>query len=151
MVASRLIIFLESLRDISLKCCYQLREFANDAFPSSTDESVKRSCQKKSARCVTAVEERFCTFVPLRSPLLNDEIDNDNLPVEGHFVIDAFLESSGTQNDGGQACVTINLEMYSHTIRGNALVDKVRAMLPGEIRRTKRKWRRHLKSVTSCR
>lgn len=138
-VASRLITYFENARETSLKCSHQMREYG-------CDEKIQS--EKQSAWCVTAVEERFCNLCPPRSPMTTNENDNKNLPIEGHFVIDAFVESSGSQNDHGEVCVTVVLECYSHTKYGSVVVDKIRNLMPGEIGRTNRRWRRLLKPPT---
>jgi len=139
-VASRLITYFENVRDTSLKCSHQRREYGCDE---------KLQSGKRSAWCVTAVEERFCNnSFPTRSPTTTNENDNKNLPIEGHFVIDAFLESTGSQNDNREVCVTVVLECYSHTKYGSVVIDKIRNLMPGEIGRTNRRWRRLLKPPT---
>ena len=142
-VASRLIACFENVRDISLKCFRQMREYGSDCLPQRIDESGKRE-----ALCVTAIEERFCNSITPRFPVTNNENDNENLPIEGHFVIDAFLESNGIHNERGEVCVRVCLELFSHTKYGNLCVDKIRNLLPGEIGRTNRRWRRLRVSAT---
>ncbi len=139
-VASRLITCFENIRDISLKCFRQIREYGSDNLPQRIDESGKRK-----ALCVTAIEERFCNSITPGFPLTSNENDNENLPIEGHFVLDAFLESNGIYNEKGEVSVRVIFELFSHTKYGSLCVDKIRSFLPGEIRRTNRRWKRKLK------
>lgn len=132
-VASRLIAYFEKIQGIALTCSLQKRKFAND------DEYGNHS-----AWCVTALEERFCNSIP---SLTNNDHDNENLPMEGHFVIDAFLKTNAEKyNENGEVCVRVILELFSHTKYGSVCVEKIRNLLPGEIGRTNRKWRRLLKT-----
>jgi len=145
-VVSRLIDFFENLRDFTLKCSHQIREYGNDVIAGSKDESEDGGpTHSKLGRCVTALEERFFNCNPSCLPVLDHEKDNNNLPFEGHFIIDAFVESSGMCDDNGNVSVQVILEMYSHTKRGNAIINKIRETLPGEIGRSNRRWRRILK------
>jgi hypothetical protein len=133
-VLSRLSTFFESRCDISLKC-----------------ELGRRLHNDKLMRCVTVVEKRFynnnkatrsaskMTIVP------SHEHDNINLPIEGHFLIDAFVESRGKKcNSSGSYGVQVKLDMYSHTKHGSAIINMLQNQLPGEICLTNRKWRRFL-------
>jgi 23S rRNA A1618 N6-methylase RlmF len=150
-VASRLIAFFENLRVIKLKCSQQMREYSNDVISSeSNDGSKRRQCETRPMRCITAVEERFCNMTPDSLPVPhNDDCDNANLPVEGHMLIDAFLECTGKYNDDGCVSVRIMLDMYSHTKRGSTIINMLQCQLPGEIGRTNRKWRRLLHRQTT--
>ena len=138
-VASRLCTYFENVRDIPLKCLQQMREYGDD------DVDSPRGIEQ-SAWCITALEERFCNSIPSCSNGMKNANDNENLPIEGHFVIDAFLEcNDNTINANGEVCVRVILEMFSHTKYGSACIDKIRNSLPGEIGRTNRRWRRLLK------
>ena len=70
--------------------------------------------------------------------------DNVNLPIEGHFLIDAYVESNGSCNPSGGFSVQVNLDMYSHTKHGSAIINLLQNQMPCEICRTNRKWRRFL-------
>ena len=97
-----------------------------------------------------AVKERFYNMTPNSMLVPYDEdCDNANLPVEGHMLIDAFLECTGNYNDDGRVGVQIMLDMYSHTKRGSTLINTLQCQLPGEIGRTNRKWRRLLPRQTT--
>ena len=135
-VVSRLVDYFEKLRDYPLKCSTQMRE---------CNEATIR--QGKPAVCVTAIEERFFGCNASELPVLNHEHDNINLPYEGHFVLDAFVECIGRCDDAndGTVKVQVTLEMYSHTKRGNEIISKIRGPMLGEIGRTNRRWRRLLK------
>jgi 23S rRNA A1618 N6-methylase RlmF len=144
-VASRLITYFENTQNVTWKCSQQMREYINDVLPSgSNDGSGRQSYQDKLMKCVTVVEERFYNpTVP------SQEYDNINLPVDGHALIDAFLESSGKYNASGCVSVQVILDMYSHTKHGSAIINMLQCQLPGEIGRTNRKWRRLLQRQTT--
>lgn len=139
-VASRLVDHFENLREFSLKCAVcRTREHGH------CGESHGGGKENRGGRrCVTALEERFFDRDPSRPPSPDPEReDNGNLPLEGHFVVDAHVESiGGERNESGYARVRVFLEMYSHTKRGRVVVDRIRIPLPGEIGRTNRRWRR---------
>ena len=122
-IVSRLKVYFSSFRESPLKCTSQIRN---------------------GLHCVTVIEERFAQTPSSAS--CNDDIDNDNLPYDGHFVIDAIVRvtNNSPQDQSGQhdARIEVNLEIYCHTKYGNILVDKIRGPLPGEIGRTNRRWRR---------
>ena len=134
-VASRLINYFENLRYISLKCSQQVRE-------RGTTESGQNAVE-----CVSVIEERFSNCNP-STPLpstIDNEADNNNLPYEGHFIIDAYVKRFGRCDDTASYNIQVVLEMYSHTKYGTTMVNKIRGQLPGEIGRTNRRWRRLLK------
>ena len=95
---------------------------------------------KNGVHCVTVTED-----FSLSASTKRDD-NNDNLPYDGHFIIDAAARvvkyDSKSPNDEFRAEIEVNLEIYSHTKRGNLLVDKIRSPMPGEIGRTNRRWRR---------
>lgn len=144
-VVSRLTAFFEGLRDIPLKCSKQISEYGNDTIAERKDESGKGPHQSNVGACVTAVEERFFNCNPSSLPVLDHEKDNTNLPYEGHFIADAFVECSGKCNERGHISVDVHLEMYSHTKHGSSIISKIRGPFPGEIGRSNRRWRRLLK------
>lgn len=127
-VVSRLTTYFESFRETPLKC----------------DSESKHGLTR-----VTVIEARFSEVNSKATSKHKD--DNDNLPYNGHFIIDAFVReinsrsSSETKNNLNRTEVEVTLELYCHTKRGNMLVDKIRSALPGEIARTNRKWRRLIK------
>jgi hypothetical protein len=131
-VLSRLSTFFENRCDISLKC-----------------DLGRRLHHDKLMSCVTVVESRFYNNKSARSAskmmtVPSHEYDNINLPIEGHFLIDAFVESNVSCNPSGSYGVQVNLDMYSHTKHGNAIINMLQNQMPGEICRTNRKWRRFL-------
>lgn len=133
-VLSRLSTYFESKCDISLKC-----EFGEQLY------------EDKLMRCVTVVETRFNnsnnkvkTTSASKMTVPSHAHDNINLPIEGHFLIDAFVGSSGICNPSGSYGVQVNLDMYSHTKHGSAIITMLQNQMPGEICRTNRKWRRFL-------
>ncbi|KAL7554991.1 hypothetical protein ACHAWF_018569, partial [Thalassiosira exigua] len=135
LVLARFVHFYENLRHFSLKCSqHNMREYGDGGLKT-----------KRKAMCVTAVEERFFNCNATNPPDFLHDIDNDNLPFEGHFVIDSFVQSSGESNGRGDVRVKVVLDMYSHTTRGADVVNKIRGALPGEVGRTNRRWRRLLK------
>ena len=145
-VVSRLIDYFENLRDVSMKCSHQTirRQCENGGI----DTSKEKSADSRVGRCVTAVEERFHNRNPFHLPVLNYEHDNNNLPYEGHFIIDAFVKCNQKYNDGSNGnaiSVQVVLEIYSHTKHGSTIINKIRGPMPGEIGRTNRRWRRLLK------
>lgn len=130
-VLSRLSTYFESKCDISLKC-----------------EFGERLYQDKLMRCVTVAEARFnnnkvTTTSASKMTVPSHEHDNANLPIEGHFLIDALVESR-IRNPSGSYGVHVNLDMYSHTKHGSAIITMLQNQMPGEICRTNRKWRRFL-------
>ena len=130
--------YFENLRDVSLKCSQQARE-------RGTTESGQNAVE-----CVSVIEERFYNCNP-SAPLpstIDNKADNNNLPYEGHFIIDAYVKRFGRCDDndtGGSDNIQVVLEMYSHTKYGTTMINKIRGQLPGEIGRTNRRWRRLLK------
>jgi len=131
-VLSRLSTFFESRCDISLKC-----------------ELGRRLHRDKLMRCVTVVETRFynnkvTTSASKMTTVPSHQNDNVNLPIEGHFLIDAYVESNGSCNPSGGFGVQVNLDMYSHTKHGSAFINLLQNQMPCEICRTNRKWRRFL-------
>lgn len=120
-VVSRLTTYFESFRETPLKSSEQL---------------------KNKKHCVTVIEERFSN-----PDCIKRQEDNNNLPYDGHFVIDAFVSISDAQTD--QCSIEVTLHMYSHTKYGNALIDRIRNPMPGEIGRTNRRWRRLKKNTAN--
>ena len=133
-VSSRLQTYYSEVRDLNLKCTDEYRERNNDV---TSNERTKE-------RCVTVTEERFSGHTG--APTSHHDQDNRNLPIEGHFIIDAFISTKSiSQSCSDNVDVEVSLEVYAHTKYGTALVNKIRSQLTGEIGRTNRRWRRLLK------
>ncbi|KAL3804079.1 hypothetical protein HJC23_006470 [Cyclotella cryptica] len=124
-MVSRLMVYFNSFREPSLKCIHRTRN---------------------GSPCVTAIEKRFANRASLYPTFHKLDEDNANLPVAGHFIIDAFVRvaksSNHTRSDQTGIEIEVLIEAYSHTKRGSILVDKIRGSMPGEIKRTNRRWRR---------
>ena len=145
-VVSRLTSYFDNLRDVSLKCSQEMRQREEDDSTTTASEVNESSeTRSKLERCVTVVEERFHNCNPSCLPRLDHEQDNNNLPYEGHFVIDAFVVPDKKEEDESTTSVQVILEMYSHTKHGTLILNKIRGPIQGEITRTNRKWRRLLK------
>ena len=118
-IISRLETYFNSFRTVPLKCARQI---------------------KNGVHCVTVTEQ-----LSLSCSAKRDD-NNDNLPYDGHFIIDAAARvikyDNKDQSDQYRAEMEVNLEIYSHTKRGHLLIDKIRSPMPGEIGRTNRRWRR---------
>jgi len=143
-VVSRLADYFESLRDVSLKCSQEMRLREDDSITTASEVNESSDTRNKLERCVTVVEERFHNCNPSCLPRLDHEQDNNNLPYEGHFVIDAFVVPVKKEegDDEGNISIQVILEMYSHTKHGTSILSKIRGPLQGEITRTNRRWRR---------
>ena len=130
-VVSRLEAYFSSFRESPLKCTSQMRD---------------------GLYCVTVIEERFSKAPSSAS--CSDDVDNNNLPYDGHFIVDAIVNvveiSPQAQRGENDATIEVNLEIYCHTKYGSSLVDKIRGPLPGEIGRTNRRWRRHKQKFESA-
>jgi len=123
-VVSRLRAYVLSFRKIPLRC---------------------KETTKNQLRCVTIIEERFTE--DKQSSILNHEDDNANLPYEGHFVLDVYIKVANNHNNEQSTEIEVSLDMYSHTKRGINIIDTIRGPMPGEIRRTNRRWRRLKKNT----
>lgn len=124
-IVSRLMAYFNSFREPSLTCTRHIRN---------------------GSPCVTAIEKRFDNSASFYATSHKLEEDNENLPVAGHFLIDTFVRAatSGSDTPSEQTGIEFEviIEAYSHTKHGSVLVDKIRGPMPGEIRRTNRRWRR---------
>ena len=73
---------------------------------------------------------------------------NRFLPKEGHFLVEAAIvlnESQQADRDKSNTSISVSLDCYRHSSRGNKAVEKIRSQLQGEICRTNRRWRRILR------
>jgi 23S rRNA A1618 N6-methylase RlmF len=110
------------------------------AYFGSFRETPLRCICPAGSRCVTVIEER-----PLSTASQKEY--NDNLPIDGHFIMDSFVSVAPSNAHSNESSIVVNvrIEMWSHTKRGDVLLNKIRDLMPGEVGRSNRKWRRRKK------
>ncbi|KAL7469377.1 hypothetical protein ACHAXS_009640 [Conticribra weissflogii] len=126
----------------AMKCVSQMRNRSSFDIDGQERKSVK---SHKDSLCITATEAPLQNYIGSDSQQ-SDLNHNYNLPIEGHFLIDTFVECHGEPANGNMR-VQVNLEMYCHTKHGQNVLDKIRGQMPGEVGRTNRRWRRILKKA----
>jgi 23S rRNA A1618 N6-methylase RlmF len=89
-------------------------------------------------------ESEGVTIPQILVSALHGKHNADFLPYEGHFIIQASVETTITNNyeANGGMIVNVRLACYRHSSRGLKAIEKIRNGMEGEVARTNRKWRR---------